>query len=204
MARKGRSSPQRPCCTFNSVQIRDPIDADLSASIGSSISSGRHRRGPVFELSQGHDRGKHRRPGIGRLLVNRPIAAVALIPQPLVLFGAGAAAGALGQSYNAANLVPDEMLLMSAIHYQAWLGIFSGEAFMAVQTHSADNSAHFVNRLSASEPGILEHNNIQSRCDAVKEFQISQPGEDSHWRKGMRGRAKNVQGHMSVHKMGNL
>jgi len=43
----------------------------------------------------------HSRPSFGRLLVNRPLAVVALIPQPLVLFGAGAAAGALGKTLTA-------------------------------------------------------------------------------------------------------
>ena len=101
MARKGRVSTQSPCCTFGTVHVLDPEEVDLSVSGGSSIFFGKRRRVPVFELSQGHDRGKQRRPGVGRLLVNRPIATVALIPQPLVLFAAGAAAGALGEFYNA-------------------------------------------------------------------------------------------------------
>lgn len=53
----------------------------------------------VFDLSSEVDK-KEQRPRIGRLLVRRPVAAVALLPQPLVLFGAGACAGALGNLFH--------------------------------------------------------------------------------------------------------
>jgi len=99
MSKKGRLSTQRPRCSFSTVDIRDTTNADLCGSEDRRSTSGR-RCGPVFELSEGHSRGLqvHSRPSFGRLLVNRPLAVVALIPQPLVLFGAGAAAGALGMS----------------------------------------------------------------------------------------------------------
>lgn len=49
----------------------------------------------LFELSTSEG-SRDRRPSVGNLLVRRPVAAVALLPQPLVLFSAGAFAGALG------------------------------------------------------------------------------------------------------------
>ena len=49
----------------------------------------------IFEVSSSSER-LPERPSIGSLLVRRPVAAVGLLPQPLVLFSAGACAGALG------------------------------------------------------------------------------------------------------------
>lgn len=61
------------------------------------LRDGTSRRIPelTFELSSAS--GSVEKPRIGRLLVRRPVAAVALVPQPLVLFTAGALAGALGE-----------------------------------------------------------------------------------------------------------
>lgn len=51
----------------------------------------------VFNLSSVSDQ-RAEQPRLGKLLVRRPVAAVALLPQPLVLFSAGACAGALGEA----------------------------------------------------------------------------------------------------------
>ena len=50
----------------------------------------------IFELCSS-PQGASEKSHLGRLLVRRPVAAVALLPQPLVLFSAGACAGALGK-----------------------------------------------------------------------------------------------------------
>ena len=54
----------------------------------------------IFELSAAAER-EAGELSIGRLLVRRPVAAVGLLPQPLVLFSAGACAGALGKDTTA-------------------------------------------------------------------------------------------------------
>lgn len=50
---------------------------------------------PVFELSEACCCRKG--PSAGELLVRRPVAMLALVPKPLVLFTAGAVAGAIGE-----------------------------------------------------------------------------------------------------------
>ena len=52
----------------------------------------------VFTLSSAGPKTSSRA-HIGNLIVKRPLAAVALLPQPLVLFSAGAFAGALGDAH---------------------------------------------------------------------------------------------------------
>ncbi len=83
-----------------------PDDANIgprhsSASlnfVGRDQRNGAHRRSvPVFELSEACCCGKG--PSPGELLVRRPIAALALVPKPLVLFTAGAVAGAIGKIF---------------------------------------------------------------------------------------------------------
>lgn len=53
------------------------------------------RRQPVFTLAQGGAR-RRGKPSLGTLILKRPIAAVALVPEPAILFTAGAVAGAFG------------------------------------------------------------------------------------------------------------
>lgn len=48
----------------------------------------------IFEVSEGQQ--GRRKPDFVQLLTRNPVAAVALIPDPLVLFSAGALAGAIG------------------------------------------------------------------------------------------------------------
>lgn len=55
------------------------------------------RRQPVFELSQAK-RSRHGKPQLGQLLIKRPVAAIALVPEPAILFTSGAIAGALGEN----------------------------------------------------------------------------------------------------------
>lgn len=59
----------------------------------SRVQGGKHTA-PVFEISESCCTGKG--PGVGKLLFRRPIAVLALIPKPAVLFTAGAVAGAIG------------------------------------------------------------------------------------------------------------
>ncbi len=51
---------------------------------------------PVFELAAAAPAGSAHNIDMGRLLVRRPVAAVALVPKSALLFAAGAVAGALG------------------------------------------------------------------------------------------------------------
>jgi hypothetical protein len=97
MSAKCTFSTQRSRCSSSSVEVVNALITDLCASKGLEVSA--RRRGPVFELSEGQGREAigDRRPIFGKLLVKRPLAAVALIPQPVVLFAAGATAGALGK-----------------------------------------------------------------------------------------------------------
>jgi len=96
---KCRCLTQRPEYSFESFEVANTLSTDLCASEGQRVSV--RRCGPIFELSKGPGREafEDRRPNVGKLLVNRPVAAVALIPKPLVLFAAGAAAGALGEPF---------------------------------------------------------------------------------------------------------
>ena len=50
----------------------------------------------MFELGEALDR-SNRGPKFGELLIRRPVAATALLPNSAVLFTAGAVAGALGK-----------------------------------------------------------------------------------------------------------
>ena len=52
---------------------------------------------PVFELAEVTERGGQV-PRFGELLIRRPVAATALLPNSVVLFTAGAVAGALGEA----------------------------------------------------------------------------------------------------------
>lgn len=51
---------------------------------------------PVFELAAAVPAGSAQNVDLGRLLVRRPVAAIALVPKSALLFAAGAVAGALG------------------------------------------------------------------------------------------------------------
>ena len=95
-----RSQPSSHCfrCSrdarVSSFQdLEEPCTSQRSPSCPQHLPQGRQ---PVFELSRGKHRGRCK-PNFGRLLVKRPVAAVALIPEPAVLFTAGAVAGALGE-----------------------------------------------------------------------------------------------------------
>lgn len=51
---------------------------------------------PVFELAAAAPAGSAQNVDLGKLLVRRPVAAIALVPKSALLFAAGAVAGALG------------------------------------------------------------------------------------------------------------
>lgn len=55
-----------------------------------------HHGAPVFELAAAPAIGSTQDIDLGKLLMRRPVAAVALVPKSGVLFAAGAVAGALG------------------------------------------------------------------------------------------------------------
>ena len=75
-------------CAFASVSL------DLSGAQLACLDA-RRKKGadPCFEMATADTK---RRLSARSLLVHRPVALVALVPQPLVLFLAGASAGALG------------------------------------------------------------------------------------------------------------
>ena len=71
--------------------------AICSCDFGAEVAGGHSsKHTPVFELGQVVEGGSHV-PRFGDLIVRRPTAAVALLPQSAVLFTAGAVAGALGR-----------------------------------------------------------------------------------------------------------
>jgi hypothetical protein len=94
-----------PCCSGRSIKFETLQwngSADTLARQAGALPALQHSRArgthrditPLFELSESCCAGK--RPSVGRLLVRRPIAVLAVIPKPAVLFTAGAVAGAIG------------------------------------------------------------------------------------------------------------
>lgn len=76
--------------------VRQDLEAPFTSQSCSHGTRALSTKGqPVFELSRCQRRQKGK-PAFGRLLFKRPVAAVALVPEPAVLFAAGAVAGALG------------------------------------------------------------------------------------------------------------
>ena len=57
-----------------------------------------HPRQPVYEIAEAEDL---QAPGVGQLVFRRPVAALALVPRPVVLFIAGAIAGGIGKALSA-------------------------------------------------------------------------------------------------------
>lgn len=68
-----------------------PIASDNRAAHGCSDGNIRPRAQPVFEFASSSGRATP-----GTLLLRRPVALLALVPRPLVLFAAAAVAGAVG------------------------------------------------------------------------------------------------------------
>ncbi|BDA48379.1 probable envelope ADP,ATP carrier protein, chloroplastic [Coccomyxa sp. Obi] len=100
---------------LTSLEIRCQSGSFATASFGMSTSGRGKGRGrqeaaqplhartgaPVFELAAAAPAGSAQNVDLGRLLVRRPVAAIALVPKPALLFAAGAVAGALGKTLTA-------------------------------------------------------------------------------------------------------
>lgn len=98
MRKKCRPCTETQLATFNyglSSSTRNDF-LQLEKVSGNSDSRGVRDANLLFVLSS-TDSVEKRRFRIAGLLVKRPLAAVALLPQPLVLFSAGALAGAIGK-----------------------------------------------------------------------------------------------------------
>ena len=94
---------QSVSCVFASdgfdARRRSCSQASTSQPASTALQS---RQQPVFELC--HSRRAGKQPEFGELLMRRPVAAVALVPQPIILFSAGAVAGALGTAHCCLNV----------------------------------------------------------------------------------------------------
>ena len=96
------TDPLQPTCSVSCVFASDDFDARRGSCSQASTSQPastalQSRQQPVFELACSRRAGKQ--PEFGELLLRRPVAAVALVPQPIILFSAGAMAGALGTAH---------------------------------------------------------------------------------------------------------
>eukprot|EP00884_Botryococcus_braunii_P015171 jgi/Botrbrau1/23655/Bobra.55_2s0038.1 len=99
-----------PCPSERSFLVEEPISRTYSGGSGRKAHVGvglksrskcaeRKLLTPIFEISETCSAVD--RPGVGQLLLRRPIAVLALIPKPAVLFTAGAVAGAIGKTLTA-------------------------------------------------------------------------------------------------------
>ena len=81
---------------------------------------------PVFELAAGNNM-----PTVGQLLLHRPVAALALVPKPVVLFTAGALAGAIGAAPAASPRPSQQSQLLEPANLRRKIG--------AAKTHLSRN-----------------------------------------------------------------
>jgi Mitochondrial carrier protein len=94
------------CSTSGRTQRPPLLSSGIVSIPRATRKRGRHNAGkgqqPLFELAAVDDRDQDiRRAQTGRILLRRPVAALALVPRPAVLFLAGALAGAIGKTLTA-------------------------------------------------------------------------------------------------------
>ena len=112
--RRRKSAPPATCCSCSPELILPLQRSDGGNAASVSWSAGgitprpvrvrRARAAPAASFELATVDAIEGRPQAGKLLVSRPLAALAVLPRPLVLFAAGAVSGAIGAQRNAHTL----------------------------------------------------------------------------------------------------